>query len=133
MTRSSGISRHRALAGITRIISARARSVTVQRPEQSTGELDEVTETTTEHSEDIYLHDPGENIAEVAAGERTVGDLGGLAVSDDSVDIQHGDRITHGGVEYEVDTVVGLPVDDDSDGSESPDTDYWKITFIRRN
>lgn len=130
MARSSGIPRGRALAGITAIIRARARAVTVSRPAQSTGSLDETTETTSDHQEDIYLHDPNESIAEVEAGERTTGDLGGLVVADGSVDIEHGDRITYGGVEYEVDTVVGYP--EDGEPGNAPDTNYWRVTFIRR-
>lgn len=130
MTRSTGFSRGRALAGITSIIGARAQTVTITRVTTSTGSLDETTETTTEHQEQLYLHDPGESIAEVDAGERTVGDLGALAVADGTVDIEHGDRLTHGGVEYEVDTVVGYP--NDGDPGNAPDTNYWNIMLIRR-
>jgi hypothetical protein len=92
--------------------------------------LDETTETTNEHVESIYLHDPGERITNEAAGERTVGDLRGLATADGSVDIEHNDRITYGGVEYEVDTVVGYPVD--GQPGDSHETNYWEITFVRR-
>jgi hypothetical protein len=38
----------------------------------------------------------------------------------------------HGGVEYEIDTIVGHPNDDEPDGTGSPNTDFWVITFERR-
>lgn len=130
MTRSSGIQRGRAIQGISSIISARTQRVMVERPTKSTGSLDETTETTTEHPEDIYLHDPDEGVAEVVGGERVTGDLAGLAIADGSVDVAHGDRVTYGGVEYEVDTIVGYP--EDGEPGNSPNTSYWVISFVRR-
>lgn len=126
MTRSSGIPRGRGLRGITRIAAARATATTITRPTTSTDSLDSTQETTAEHTERVWLFSPDENSIEVSAGERVTGDLNGLAVEpeDATVDIQKGDRITHGGVEYEVDTVEGRPDDNQ--------TDYWSITFIRR-
>lgn len=132
MVRSSGIPRRRALDTMSGIIGARARTVEFKRPTVSTGPLDERTETVNAHTEHVYPHDPSESIANEEGGERVVGDLAALAVADGTVDVQVNDRITYGGVEYEVDTVVGYPEDDDADGTESPDTDYWKLTFVRR-
>lgn len=130
MTRSTGIPRGRGLDGISRIIRSRTRTVTVNRVNESKGSLDETQTNTSEHTERLWLFEPRENIAQEIAGERLEGSLGGLAV--DSLDIQHNDRITHGGVTYEVDTVVGHPDDGDADGTNSPDTDFWMVTFTRR-
>lgn len=124
MVRSSGIPRSRAFSGISRIVAARATATTVARISTSKDSLDSTTETTAEHSETVWLFNPDEVRSQSLAGDRITGDLGGLAVADGTVDIQNGDRVTHGGVEYEVDTVEGRPDDD------SPD--YWEITFVRR-
>jgi hypothetical protein len=131
MARSSGFTRRTGIAGITKVIRARTSATTVTRVTQSTGSLDEQTETTSDHQEDIWLFEPRESVAEEVAGERINGSLGGLAVAD-TLDVQHNDRITHGGVDYEVDTVVGHPEDDDADGTTSPDTDFWIIDMVRR-
>jgi hypothetical protein len=117
---------------MTRIIGARTSSVTVSRPTTSKGSLDETTTTTNDHTEDLWLFEPNETIAEEVAGERVEGSLGALAISDGTVDLQVDDRVTHGGVEYEVNTVVGHPEDDDPDGTASPDTDFWMASFVRR-
>lgn len=132
MTRSSGIPRRRALQGMTRIIGGRTQRVTVERVSETKGSLDETQTTTDEHIEDIWLYQPRESVATELAGERIDGSLGGLVISDGRVDIQHNDRITHGGVEYEVDTIVGKPSDGSPDGAPSPDTDFWIISFVRR-
>lgn len=125
MVRSSGIPRGRGIAGITRIIAARATATTVTRVTESKDSLDSTTESSSEHSEDVWLFNPDEASVQSIAGERVTGDLGGLAVADGSVDIQKGDRIVHGGVEYEVDTVVGVP--------DEEQTNYWQISLIRRH
>ena len=132
MKLSSGVPRQRGLDGITRIIRARTRSVTVNRVTETKGSLDETQTTTDGHTESVWLFEPRENVAQEIAGERLEGSLGGLTVADGTVDIQHNDRITHGGVEYEVDTVVGHPEDGDADGTSSPDTDFWIVNFVRR-
>lgn len=124
MKRSSGIPRGRGIRGITRIIGARATAKTVDRPTESTDSLDSTTETTDDHTERVWLFNPDENSVNTMAGDRITGDLGGLIVADGTVDVTNGDRITHGGVEYEVDTVEGRPDDEQ--------TDYWSISFIRR-
>lgn len=125
MVRSSGIPRGRGISGITRIIASRATSNTITRVSESTGSLDETTETTTQHSETLWVFDPREVNVQSVAGERVTGDLTGLAVADGTVDIQKDDRLTHGGVEYEVDTVVGVP--------DEENTDYWTISLVRRH
>lgn len=124
MVRSSGIPRGRALAGITKIISARASATSVKRPTEEVGSLGETKETTEEHVEDLWLFDPDENRVQAATGERLTGDLAGLTLADGRTNIEHGDVIVHGGVEYEVDTVVGMPDD------ENPD--YWAVALLRR-
>lgn len=131
MTRSTGLPRRTGLAGLSRVISARTRTVTVRRVTESTGSLDQKNTTEATHSEDIWLFEPRESVAQEITGERLTGGLGGLAIADGSVDVQSDDRITHGGVDYEVDTIVGHPEDDDADGTTSPDTDFWMITFVR--
>jgi hypothetical protein len=131
--RSTGIPRSKGLLGIRRIIGSRTRSVTVKRPSTSTGSLGETnTDSTNDHTEYIWLFEPNESISSELTGERLDGSLGGLVVADGSVDIEHNDRVVHGGVEYEVDTIVGHPNDDEPDGTDSPNTDFWMITFNRR-
>lgn len=132
MARSTGLPRRTGIAGITRVVRARTRAVTVSRVSESTGSLDEVQTSTTDHTEDLWLFEPRESVAEELVGERVNGGLGGLAVADGTVDLQRDDRITHGGVEYEIDTVVGHPEDADPDGTTSPDTDFWLVNFVRR-
>jgi hypothetical protein len=132
MVRSSGIPRQKGVFGITRIIRARARAKTFERVTTSQGTLDETTTSTSEYSVDVWLFEPRENIAEELAGERINGSLGGLVVADDTIDIDRDDRITYGGVEYEVDTIVGHPEDGDADGTASPDTEFWLLSFVRR-
>lgn len=132
MARSTGIPRDKGLAGMTRIVRARTRAVTVSRVTETQGTLDETTTTTDDHTESLWLFEPRESVAEEVAGERVNGSLGGLAVADGTVDIEHNDRVTHGGVEYEVDTIVGHPEDDSADGAVSSDTDFWIIDFVRR-
>jgi len=127
MTRSSGLPRQRGVGGLTRIIRARTRSVTVSRVTETTGSLDETTTTTTDHTEDIWLFEPRESVAEELTGERLNGGLGGLTVADGTVDIELDDRITYGGVEYEVDTIVGHPDDTQSDAA------FWMVSFTRRH
>lgn len=129
---TSGLPRRVGLAGLTRVIRYRTSSVTVSRPSESKGSLDQTTTTTSDHTEDLWLFEPRENVSQELTGERIDGSLGGLAVSDGTVDLNHNDRVTHGGIEYEIDTIVGHPDDGDPDGSSSPDTDFWVISFTRR-
>lgn len=132
MALSTGIPRGKGLGGITRIIRARVTATTVSRPSASKGSLDGSSTSTSDHSEDLWLFEPRESVAEEVIGERVNGGLGALAVADGTVDLQKDDRITHGGVVYELDTVVGHPGDDDPDGTSSPSTDFWLATFVRR-
>lgn len=132
MALSSGLPTGRGLDGLTRVIRARTRAVTVSRVTQSTGSLDETTTTTSDHTEDIWLFQPRESVAAEIAGERVNGRLGGLAVADGTVDLQINDRVTHGGVEYEIDSIVGHPKDGDTNATPSPVTRFWVIDFERR-
>lgn len=117
---------------MTRIIRSRSRSVTVSRPTTEKNSLDGTTETLSEHVENIWLFEPREQVANEITGERITGSLGGLLVADGGVDIQKDDRITHGGVDYEVDTVVGHPDDNAADGTDSAGTDFFVVNFVRR-
>jgi hypothetical protein len=130
MARSSGMPTGRPLMGITRIIRARSRSVTIQRPTETTNSLDTTTETLDEHTEQLWLFQPTENVSQEITGERINGSLGALVVAD-TPDIQKNDRLTHGGVEYEVDTIVGHPEDGAADGTQSPDTDFFMVDLVR--
>lgn len=132
MGRASGISRVGSLGMMTRIIRSRSRTVTFTRPTKTTTELGDTEETTDEHTESVWLFQPEESVSDEITGERINGSLGGLVVADIGPDIQKDDRITYGGVEYEVDTVVGHPSDDEADGSES-EADFFQINFVRRN
>lgn len=129
---SSGIPRRRAIGGITRVIGTRAAPTTITRVSTTTGSLDETVETTDEHTESIWVFSPRENVADEITGEHLDGGLGGLIVADGTVDIQHNDRLTHGGVSYEVDTVVGHPNDGEADGTQSDGVDFWMVRFVRR-
>jgi hypothetical protein len=80
----------------------------------------------------MWLFQPREGVGQEFAGERVTGSLGALVVADRGVDIQHNDRITHGGVKYEVDTIVGHPKDDNPDGGRTRDTDFFLLSFVRR-
>lgn len=131
MSRAGGVPRDRALGAITSIIGTRTQTVTLARPTESVGSMGETTTTTSDHQEDIWLFDPQETVVEVPTGETQGGSIMGLAL--DGVDIQHNDRVTHGGVEYEVDTVVGRPRDADADGTTHTDVSYFTITFTRRD
>lgn len=124
MVRSNGIPRRRVVGGISRIISSRASAQSVTHVTTTKDSLDSKTETTTESIEDVWLFDPDETSVQSVGGERITGDLGGLAVADGTVNIGNGDRMSHGGIEYEVDTSVGVPDDEQ--------TDYWQISLIRR-
>jgi hypothetical protein len=117
---------------MTRIIRSRSRSVTVSRPTTTQNSLDTSEETLSEHVEEMWLFQPREGVGQEFAGERITGSLGALVVAERAVDIQHNDRITHGGVEYEVDTIVGHPEDAPADGSRSPDTDFFVVDLVRR-
>lgn len=132
MVRSTGLPQSKGIAGITRIVRARVSAVTISRVSTSKGSLDESSTSTSDHTEDLWLFEPRESVAEELAGERINGGLGGLAVADGTVDLQTDDRIVHGGVEYEIDTIVGHPEDDEPDGTDSPETDFWLVTFTRR-
>ncbi|WP_226041174.1 hypothetical protein [Natrinema sp. DC36] len=118
------------MGGITRIISARATAKTFTSVSQTKNSLDQTDETTSEYSEDMWLFDPEERTTSEVAGERVRGDLGGLIIAEGDGSgnyeepVERNDRIVHGGVEYEVDTIVGVPDD------EEPN--YWTISFIRR-
>lgn len=125
MARSSGIPRGRGLRGITRIISARTTPTTITRPNEQKGSLDQTEEFTSTHQEDLWVFAPNEQRIQSLAGERLTGDLAALAIADGTVDVQPDDRLTHGGVEYEVDSVEGRPDD--------AETDYWTISLIRRH
>lgn len=131
MTRSSGMPTGRPLAGITRIIRSRARSVTVERPTETTNSLDTTDETLSEHTEQLWLFEPTENVSQELVGERVEGSLGALGVAD-GLDIQKDDRITHGGVAYEIDTIVGHPDDAAADGTTQDGTKFFMVSLVRR-
>lgn len=132
MVRSSGTPRRRALGHMSRIIRSRAEPVTFARPTESKNALDDTTTSLTEHTESVWFFDPDEGVGTVDTGERVNGAIAALTVADDSVNIQLNDRVTHGGVEYEVDTVIGQPVDADADGTASPETSFFIIDMVRR-
>jgi len=132
MTRSNGLPRRSGTAGLTHVIRARTSATTVSRPTETQGSLDESTSTTNDHIESVWLFEPREAPSEELTGERVNGSLGLLAVADGSVDLQRDDRIVHGGVEYEIDTIVGHPADGTPDGTDSHGVDFWKGSLVRR-
>jgi hypothetical protein len=93
--------------------------------------LDETTETTSEFTENVWVYNPRERTTQADAGERVLGDARGLMLAETDYDpdtddepVLKDDRITHGGVDYEVLTVVGLP--------DEQDPSLWMIEFERR-
>lgn len=133
MARSTGIPRRRGLGGISRIIGARTTAKNIRRYGETTNSLGETDTTlTSDHTVDLWLFDPSEGNGTEIVGERLDGALNGLCVADGTVDLEHNDRITHGGVEYEIDTIVGHPEDNDPDGTASNGTDFWMIALTRR-
>lgn len=133
MARSTGISTRQSRHAMSRLIRQRAQSVTINRPVRMTNALDDTDETIDEHTESMWLFDARESIADEIGGDRINGGLGGLVVAGRAVDLDKDDRITHGGVEYEIDTIVGQPVDDDPDGTCSPETTFYIVNFVRRH
>lgn len=131
MPRSSGMPSSSPLGGITRIIRARSRSVTLERPTKTTNSLGTTEETLAEHTESMWLFEPTESVSQEMTGEQINGGLGALVVAD-TPNIKKDDRITYGGVEYEVDTVVGHPQDAAADGTEAPNVDFFVVDFRRR-
>lgn len=129
--RAGGAPLGRAVTTIAGIIDARATSVVLTRPSKSTGSLDETKEQTNDHTEQMWLVSPDESISQDPAGERISGDLRALTL--DGADVQKDDRLTYGGVEYEVDTIVGRPDDANSDGTTHNGVEYFDITLMRRN
>lgn len=125
MVRSSGLPTSRGRHGMRRVVSARSEPVVVTRPTTTVNDLDETVETTSEHTESLRLYEPQERRAAQRTGERVEGALGGLAVADGTFDMQRGDRVTHGGVVYEVDSVVAHP--------STNDPDLYVLDFTRRN
>lgn len=132
MARSSSIPTSQPLSGITRIVRTRTRSVTISRPTTTTNALDDIEKTLSEHTEDMWIYEPRESVGQEFAGERINGSLGALVVADRAVDLQKDDRLVHGGVEYEIDTIVGHPEDTEPDGTVSPNTKFFVIDFVRR-
>ena len=131
MTRSSGMPTGTPLSAITRIIRSRARSVTIERPTQTTNSLDTTDETLNEHTVQLWLFQPTENVSQELVGERVDGSLGALGVAD-GLDLEKDDRLTHGGVEYEVDTIVGHPDDAAADGTTQSGTKFFVVSLVRR-
>lgn len=127
--RAGGAPRGRALGTISSIVHQRTQTYTITRPTQTTGSLDQTTETTATHDEELWLFDARESSREVLAGERLTGSLGALGL--DGIDIQPNDRLTHGAVTYEVESVVGKPDDADADGTAHSNTDYFVIQLTR--
>lgn len=113
MDLSTGLPRQKGLAAMQHVVGSRTTAKTVSRHTETVNALDEVETTTTDHTEQLWLFDPNDTVAEEITGERIGGQLGGLAVADGTVDLQPRDTLDHGGLTYEVDTVVGEPNEDD--------------------
>lgn len=131
MARSSGTPRGRGLGAITKVMRGRLQATTISRPSETLGDLDQTETTTSTHQEDLWVFDPMKSVGETVAGERLTGDLAALGL--DGIDVAKDDRITHGGVEYEVDTVTGYPSDADADGTTHGNTRYFTISLVRRD
>lgn len=129
MARAGGAPRGRALGAITKIIGSRTSATTITRPTTTTDSLDQKTETTTTHTEDLWITEPSKVQTEVSTGERLDADL--MALGIDGIDVQQDDRIDHGGVTYEVDTVIGVPEDNDADGTAHSETEYFRAMLER--
>lgn len=128
---AGGVPRGRALGAIRNIIEGHQEQVTVTSVTTSKGALDQETETTTTRTERLWLFDPRKSVQEVAGGERVQGDLS--ALGKDGIQVEKGERLTHGGVEYEVDTVTGFPEDESADGTTHDNVEYFRIELVRRS
>ncbi len=127
--RSGGVPTDRGVTAISSVISQRVRPIVIKRPTTETGPLDETTETLSEHTESLWPVSPSERIEITDTGDRLQGDLRALAL--DGIDVQTNDRITYGGVEYEVNSVIGQPEDAQADGTDHDAVEYFDISLVR--
>lgn len=91
------------------------------RPTYTTNNIGERVSTTANVDVDIWLFDPNERNIQNDFGERLDGDLGGLCLPDESVQVN--DSVATGGHEYVVDSIIPLPNEND--------TKYLALNFRR--
>lgn len=91
-----------------RRIDARSSSYTVTRViGTTTNDVGEPVPDTTEFDVNVWCYTPRGRTAEWMSGDHTTGVL--QAMSNADVDLQYDDRLTHDGVEYEVDEIITYP------------------------
>lgn len=90
-----------------RRISARATEYTITRVTETVNEAGEVEETESTHTATLWCFSPRNMTSQLMSGEHTSGSLQALMIP--SEDVTFDDRLTHGGVEYEVDDVIIYP------------------------
>ena len=111
------------------VIRERLMEVEVQRVERGLNERGGETQTTTTHTQHIWLYRPDEANIQNEFGMQLNGDLSGLAIPTQydpptDFDVEHGDRIEHGGITYEVEAIRTYP--------DPRDPDIIGIQFDRR-
>lgn len=106
-----------------RRIGARSSDYTVTRVTETVNDAGETVTTESTHTVSLWCFEPRNVTAEFSSGEHTSGSL--QALSNPSEDITFDDRLTHGGVEYDVDDVSMYP------DAKSPV--YRRLTLVRRD
>lgn len=106
-----------------RRVSARTSDYTITRVTETTNDAGEIVDSEQEHQRTLWGFEPIETTVQSRSGERSTGAIQALAQP--SEDIQLDDRITHDGIEYEVDGRDKLP------SAKSPTV--IKYTLIRRD
>lgn len=104
------------ISTIRDVVDAHSSVYDIKRPTYERDERGASDETIATHEADIWLFDPSERSVQTVRGVRLTGTLSGLLVPEDHVRhladfdaIQSGDKLEHGGAEYEVTGINGLP------------------------
>lgn len=106
-----------------RRLNARSSAYTVTRVTETVNDVGEIVESESTHTVNLWCYSPRNVTSQLISGEHTSGDLQGLVKP--SEDITFDDRLTHGGVEYEVDDVTVFP--------DETQPIYHKLTLVRRD
>jgi hypothetical protein len=97
----------------SRILRHRVTPHNILRPSTSVDSVGEVTETTSQHEENVYVYQPNKGNSIVSEGKIEDIDMNGIC--EPNAQIQEGDIIEHGPAKYEVETKVGRPNEQDTE------------------
>lgn len=103
---------HKARRMLPKRVRSRQSTKTVRKPSQSVSDTGEVDTTYTTVERDVALFSPSHSIVETDFGEAERGSLVGMMLPGTDIDTDY--RLNHGGNEYEVETVTGIPDDDNA-------------------